>query len=59
LDDQAAATFIKLKQYLKSLPTLVPPQPNNIPLLYMGVTDAVVSTAIAIERPGSAAKAKK
>jgi hypothetical protein len=24
-DDQAAATFVELKQYLKSLPTLVPP----------------------------------
>jgi hypothetical protein len=25
-DDQAAAAFVELKQYLKSLPTLVPPQ---------------------------------
>jgi hypothetical protein len=24
-DDQMAAAFIKLKQYMKSLPTLVPP----------------------------------
>jgi hypothetical protein len=24
-DDQAAAVFVELKQYLKSLPTLVPP----------------------------------
>jgi hypothetical protein len=24
-DDQAAAAFVELKQYLKSLPTLVPP----------------------------------
>jgi hypothetical protein len=27
-DDQAAAAFVQLKQYLKSLPTLVPPQPK-------------------------------
>jgi hypothetical protein len=26
-DDQATAAFIELKQYLKSLPTLVPPKP--------------------------------
>jgi hypothetical protein len=27
-DDQAAAVFVELKQYLKSLPTSVPPPPN-------------------------------
>jgi hypothetical protein len=32
-DDQAAAAFVELKQYLKSLPTLVPPQPEDILLL--------------------------
>jgi hypothetical protein len=26
-DDQAAAAFIKLKQHLKAMPTLVPPKP--------------------------------
>jgi hypothetical protein len=26
-DDQAAAAFVQLKQYMKLLPTLVPPQP--------------------------------
>jgi hypothetical protein len=29
-DDQAVAAFIELKQYLKSLPTLVPPKPNDV-----------------------------
>jgi hypothetical protein len=28
--DQAAAAFIELKQYLKSLPTLVPPKPDDM-----------------------------
>jgi hypothetical protein len=44
-------TFIELKQYLKSLPTLVPPKPDDVLLLYVAVTDAVVSTVIAVERP--------
>jgi hypothetical protein len=43
-DDQAAVTFIELKQYLKSLPTLVPPKPDDILLLYVVAIDAVVST---------------
>jgi hypothetical protein len=51
-DDQAAATFIKRKQYLKSLPTLVPPQPDDILLLYVATTDAVGSTVIVVERQG-------
>jgi hypothetical protein len=43
--------FVELKQYLKSLPTLVPPKPDDVMLLYMVATDAVVSIAIAVERP--------
>jgi hypothetical protein len=30
--DQVAAAFVQLKQYLKSLPTLVRPQPKDIML---------------------------
>jgi hypothetical protein len=50
-NDQAAATFVELKQYLKSLPTLVPPKPDDVLLLYAVATDAVVSTVIIVERP--------
>jgi ethanolamine utilization protein EutP (predicted NTPase) len=35
---------------LKSLPTLVPPKPDDVLLLYVGATNTVVSTDIAIER---------
>jgi hypothetical protein len=42
--------FIELKQYLKSLPTLVQPKPNDVLLLYIVATDTVVSTVITIER---------
>jgi hypothetical protein len=40
--------FIELKQYLNSLATLVPPKPDNILLLYVASTDAVVSTTIVV-----------
>jgi hypothetical protein len=58
-DDQAAVAFIKLKQYLKFLPTLVPPQPDDILLLYVTATDAVVSTVIAVVRPGATTEVKQ
>jgi hypothetical protein len=32
-DDEVAAAFVELKQYLKSLPTLVPPKPDDVMLL--------------------------
>jgi hypothetical protein len=48
-DDQEAAAFIELKQYLKSLPTLVPPKPEDVLLLYVTATDVVVSTIITVE----------
>jgi hypothetical protein len=35
LDDQVAAAFVELKKYLKSLPTLVPPKPDDVLLLYV------------------------
>jgi hypothetical protein len=49
--DQAAAAFVELKQYLKSLIILVPPKPDDVLLLYVAATNAVVSTVIAVERP--------
>jgi hypothetical protein len=48
-DDQATTTFVELKQYLKSLPTLVPPKPDDMLLLYVAATEVVVSTVIAVE----------
>jgi hypothetical protein len=49
-DDQVTTAFVELKQYLKSLTTLVPPKPDDILLLYVAATDAVVSTVIVVER---------
>jgi hypothetical protein len=40
-DEQAATTFIELKLYLKALPTLVPPKPDDVLLLYVTTTNAV------------------
>jgi hypothetical protein len=42
-------TFIELKQYLKSFSILVPLKSDDVLLLYVSVTDAVVSTVIAVE----------
>jgi hypothetical protein len=58
-DDQAAAAFIELKQYLKSLPTLVSPKPKDVLLLLVAPTDTVVSTVIVIERPEAMTKVKQ
>jgi hypothetical protein len=49
-DDQAMTAFIELKQYLKSLPTLVPPKEDDVLLLYIVATDTVVNTVITVER---------
>jgi hypothetical protein len=43
--------FIEIKQYLKSLPTLVPPKPVDVLLLYVAAIDIVISTVIATEWP--------
>jgi hypothetical protein len=45
------AAFIELKQYLNSLPTLIPPKEDDVLLLYVTATDIVVSTVITVERP--------
>jgi hypothetical protein len=58
-DDQAAAAFDQLKQYLKLLPTLVPPRSEDILLLYMAATNAVVSTVIFVERSNGSTGVKK
>jgi hypothetical protein len=58
-DDQAAATFTVLKQYLKSLPTLVPPRSIDVLLLYVAATNIVVSTVIAIEWPEATTEFKQ
>jgi hypothetical protein len=58
-DDQAATSFAQLRQYLKSLPTLVPPWPEDILLLYVTAMDAVVSTVISIERPDASIEIKQ
>jgi ribonuclease HI len=58
-DDHAAAVFVELKQYLKSLPTLVPPKPDDVLLLYIAATDVVVSAAIVVERPEASTEVKQ
>jgi hypothetical protein len=50
-DDQPMVAFIELKQYLKSLPILVPPKSDDVLLLYVEATDAVDSMVIIVERP--------
>jgi hypothetical protein len=58
-DDQAATAFVQLKQYLKSLPTLVPPWPEDILLLYVAATNAVVSTVISVEWTDASTEVKQ
>jgi hypothetical protein len=44
---------------LKSLPTLVPLRPEDILLLYVPATDAVVNIAISVERPEALMEVKQ
>jgi hypothetical protein len=56
--DQAAVEFVELKQYLKPLPTLLPPKPDDVLLLYVAATEAMVSTVIAVEWPEAVMEVK-
>jgi hypothetical protein len=51
--------FIELKQYLKSLPILVPPNPDDVLILYVAATETIVSTVIAAERPEATTEVKQ
>jgi hypothetical protein len=53
------ASFIELKQYLKSLQTLVPPREDDVLLLYVAAIDAVISIVIVIERPEANTEVKQ
>jgi hypothetical protein len=57
-DDQATVAFVELKKYLKSLPTLVPPKPDVVLLLYVTAIDVVVNTVIIVERPEAVTEVK-
>jgi hypothetical protein len=58
-DDQSATAFVQLKQYLKSLPTLIPLRPKDILLLYATATDVVVNTIIFVERSDASTEVKQ
>jgi hypothetical protein len=58
-DDQVVATFVEFKQYLMSLPTLVPPKSDDVLLLYVAATDAMISTIITVERPEALKEVKQ
>jgi hypothetical protein len=58
-DDQTSAAFVELKQYLKSLSTLVPPKPDDVLLLYVVATNAVVNIVIIVEQPEAQTEVKQ
>jgi hypothetical protein len=58
-DEQSTTTFIELKQYLKALPTLVPPKSDDVLLLYVAATDAIVNTIIVVEQPEAMMEVKQ
>jgi hypothetical protein len=52
------AAFIELKQYLKYLPTLIPPK-EDVLLYYVAAIDVVVNTVIAVDWPMASTKVKQ
>jgi hypothetical protein len=58
-DNQAVVAFVQLRQYLKLLPTLVPPRPEDILLLFVAAMDAVVNTVIIVERLDASTEIKQ
>jgi hypothetical protein len=58
-DNQAVVAFVQLRQYLKLLPTLVPPRPEDILLLFVAAMDAVVNTVIIVERSDASTEIKQ
>jgi hypothetical protein len=44
---------------MKSLPTLVPPRPEDVLLLYVLAMDVVVSTVISVKRPDTSIEVKQ
>jgi hypothetical protein len=57
-DDQTMVAFIELKQYLKSMPTLVSPKEDDVLLVYVTVIDVVISTVIIVEQPEASTEVK-
>jgi hypothetical protein len=58
-DEQATIALTELKQYLKSLATLVPLKSNDVLLLYVSTIDAVISTVITVEWYDTQTEAKQ
>ena len=56
-DKQADTTFKELKDYLKHIPPLKPPNREDDLLLYVAATDEVVSTDLTVERTSEAGTA--
>jgi hypothetical protein len=50
--------FIELMKYLKSLSTLVLSKPDDVLLLYVVATDALVSIIIFVEQPEATTEVK-
>jgi len=49
-DEEAEKVFQKLKEYLEKLPQMVSPSPDEPLLLYLAISDHVVSLVLLVER---------